>query len=129
MIEPRPELGVLSEPIGLESPLWIAICRPIVSPIRQLFQWLVRARKEKLILRYIRAANRCSNRTELEQILGEPRCSIVGKLYSQSNLNGSEKMSPDVVEIYVVDGFRFDVWFLDRKIYGIAGYPYISCWD
>jgi hypothetical protein len=127
IIEPRPGTLVLTERPRMYTPGWMRIFRPVLGPILKLYRRLTQPLLQKKLIRFLHFAGKCHNRDELERLLGEPQYVLEGNSFCEVAPDG-EKLTPEVVESYVVCGCRIEIWFRNRQIFRIIGFADFSLW-
>ncbi len=131
MIKPSSKIKRIKQfPARRNVSLWIKIVRKHFSPY--VNRWLDKKRHHihaNIIPDMFLKIGNCKDRAELEKIIGEPIFALEGGEGFNETLPDGEVIIPDVVEIYIQNGYRIDVWFLNEKIHAMTGCEDFYPWE
>ncbi|HWB08429.1 MAG TPA: hypothetical protein VG826_04365 [Pirellulales bacterium] len=127
-IQPRIGLELRSErPAIIVSPWQRLLGRLLRRFILQRIE-SQRAKEWARLKPLLALARKCSNRDELESLLGAPRYAMHGELFGTSHGN-SQVEHPDLVEVYEIGRYVVELWFKGERIWSLASYLALSPWE
>lgn len=128
MINPRSDMSP-----RMERPrLTIAFCKRPLAPLVRIFsksfqrQFEERFRASGMLLQSTTA---CTNRHQLEQLLGQPRYVMFGTRYGMSSSPDAPMVRPDVVNVYERDRYMIEVWFKNGALMTIVAMAFQTDWE
>lgn len=125
---PSKEYPVLNELPGIKAPRSVRVLGRMLAPLIRWWRAAAMARIDKRIAPgLVRLAWNCTNREELEQLLGKP--TYVVRAHDSGSENNRKPTDPAIFEIYETTGCRIDLGFKDDKLISISGCARVTAWE
>jgi len=129
MIVPSKEYPVLNQRPPMKTPPSVRVLGRMFAPLIRCWRAALMAGIDKWILpNLMQQGHNCSNRDELEQLLGKPRYVLSGDGYSVGSRD-AESIKPDLVEVYQTKGCAMEVVFKDDRPITLFGWAAMTPWD